>query len=45
MVGVAGMDIQKDAVEEAIKSGVFVLTQAGKNIKILNAKTFKPKAV
>ncbi len=42
---VAGMDIQKDAAEVAIKSGIFVLTQVGKDIKILNAKTFKPKAV
>ncbi len=43
--GVAGRDVQKAALDEAIKSGLFVLTQSGKDIKLLNAKTFKPKSV
>ena len=41
---VAGMDVEKAAIEAATKADIFILTQAGKHIKILNPAS-KPKYV
>ncbi len=41
---VAGMDIEKGAIKAATQADIFVLTQAGKHIKILNPSS-KPKYV
>lgn len=42
--GVAGMSIPNTSREKAENLGLMVLTQDGKNLKILNSKGFKPKA-
>ena len=41
---VAGMSIEQEADAYAIKNGLFVLTQSGDNIKLLNPEGFLPKA-
>ena len=41
---VAGMDIEKEAIKAATQADIFILTQAGKHIKILNPNA-KPKYV
>jgi len=41
---VAGMSIEQEADAFAIKNDLFVLTQSGDNIKLLNPEGFLPKA-
>ncbi len=40
---VAGIKIAEDADKYAYKKGLFVITQSGDTVKILNNKNFKPK--
>lgn len=40
---VAGMSIEQEADAYAIKHGLFVLTQSGNNVKLLNSKGFLPR--
>ena len=42
--GVAGMAVPEDSRKMAEEYGLTVLTQNGKNLKVLNSKGFKPKA-
>ncbi len=42
--GVAGMSIDKDADRFAYKNGVFILSQTGDNIRILNDEKFLPRS-
>ncbi len=40
---VAGMTAQKTAVKLAVKKGLFVITQSGQKIELLNPEGFEPK--
>jgi len=40
---VAGIEIEEGADKYAYRQGLFVLSQAGENVAILNDKTFQPK--
>ncbi len=40
---VAGMTAQKTAIEEAISKGLYVITQSGQKIRLLNPEGFEPK--
>ncbi len=40
---VAGIVIEEEADKYAYRKGLFVITQAGENIKVLNDDKFKPK--
>ncbi len=42
--GVAGMSIDEDADRFAYKQGLFVITQTGENLRIINDKKFKPRS-
>ena len=42
--GVAGMSIDKDMDRFAYKKGLFVISQTGDNVRILNDKKFKPRS-
>lgn len=42
--GVAGMSIDEDADRFAYKQGLFVITQSGENLRIINDKKFKPRS-
>jgi hypothetical protein len=42
--GVAGMSIDEDADRFAYKQGLFVITQSGENLRLINDKKFKPRS-
>lgn len=42
--GVAGMSIDKDVDRFAYKKGLFVISQTGDNVQILNDKKFRPRS-
>lgn len=42
--GVAGMSIDEDADRFAYKQGLFVITQSGENLRIVNDKKFRPRS-
>jgi hypothetical protein len=42
--GVAGMSIDEDADRFAYKHGLFVITQSGENLRLVNDKKFKPRS-
>jgi hypothetical protein len=42
--GVAGMSIDEDADRFAYKQGLFVITQSGENLRLVNDKKFKPRS-
>ncbi|MCI0691633.1 DUF3782 domain-containing protein [candidate division KSB1 bacterium] len=42
--GVAGMSIDEDADRFAYKQGLFIITQSGENLRIINDKKFKPRS-
>ncbi|MGH7596801.1 MAG: DUF3782 domain-containing protein [bacterium] len=42
--GVAGMSIDKDVERFAYKKGLFVISQTGDNVQILNDKKFRPRS-
>jgi hypothetical protein len=41
---VAGMSIDEDADRFAYEQGLFVITQSGENLRIINDKKFKPRS-
>jgi hypothetical protein len=41
---VAAMVVEQEVANYAYKKGLFVLTQAGENMTILNSTEFKPKS-
>ncbi len=41
--GVAGMTTQKTAIDLAVSKGLYVITQSGQKIELLNPKGFEPK--